>query len=126
MNNDPELNGKYLGSISQDFVKVAKVLQEAAYQVRKRNISNFPIFPISQEELPIGQLLVGTGEAPAPQKWNFYLSFLQEFLDRELINREDEFTEAYKDPDEFCCLFVVDVPGEFTNFVFIPYPLEDA
>ncbi len=125
MNNDPELNGKYLGSISQDFVKVAKVLQEAAYQIRKRNISDFPIFPISREDLPIGQLLVAKGEEPAPQQWNFYISFFQEFLERKLINKEEEFTGAYKDPDEFCCLFVVDVPGNFTNFVFIPYPNED-
>ena len=32
----------------------------------------------------------------------------------------ESFVEAYKDPDEFCCLFVVD--KEFTRFVFIPYP----
>lgn len=126
MNNDPELNGKYLGSISQDFVKVAKVLQEAAYQIRKRNISDYPIFPISQENLPIGQLLLAKGEAPAPKQWNFYISYLQEFLDRQLISKKEDFTVAYKDPDEFCCLFVVDPSSNFTNFVFIPYPDEDA
>jgi hypothetical protein len=34
--------------------------------------------------------------------------------------KEEGFIAAYKDPDEFCCLFVVD--KEFTSFVFIPYP----
>ena len=32
----------------------------------------------------------------------------------------EEFKRNYKDPDEFCCLFVID--NDFTNFVFIPYP----
>ena len=29
MENDPELNGKYLGTISKDFVVVAETLREA-------------------------------------------------------------------------------------------------
>jgi Mg/Co/Ni transporter MgtE len=32
----------------------------------------------------------------------------------------DEFKKNYKDPEEFCCLFVVD--GDFASFVYIPYP----
>ena len=41
-------------------------------------------------------------------------------MSEELIEHEEEFKAAFKDPDEFCCLFVVD--EEFTNFVFIPFP----
>jgi hypothetical protein len=41
-------------------------------------------------------------------------------VQRELIKEGEDFKQAYKDPDEFCCLFVVDTA--FTNFVFIPYP----
>ena len=52
--------------------------------------------------------------------WNYYLTYLDEFVQRQLIEDEQEFKKAYKDPDEFCCLFVVD--QDFTNFVFIPYP----
>ena len=44
MNNDPELSGKYLGSITQDFVVVSDTLKEAAYQVRKQDFSEYPIF----------------------------------------------------------------------------------
>ena len=32
----------------------------------------------------------------------------------------DLFKENYKDPDEFCCLFVID--EDFHRFVYIPYP----
>jgi hypothetical protein len=119
MVNDPELSGKYLGTISNDFVKVADTLKEASYQIRKAGFE-FPIFPISKEDIPIGQLLIDKDSLSLT--WNYYASFLNEFMQRELVGveKEEEFKENYKDPDEFCCLFVVD--KAFTNFVFIPYP----
>lgn len=120
MNNDPELNGKYLGSISQDFVVIADTLKEASYQIRKRGFSEYPIFPIAKFPIPIGQLLIGQDELAV--NWNYNASFLDEFLQMEIVAEEavEGFQESYKNPDEFCCLFVVD--DDFTNFVFIPYP----
>lgn len=121
MQNDPELNGKYLGTISKDFVVVADTLKEAAYQVKKRGFSEYPIFPISKVDIPIGQLLIGRDELAT--HWNYYMSYLDEFLQRKLVEQEANFKAAYKNPDEFCCLFVVD--QEFTNFLFIPYPEDE-
>lgn len=119
MQNDPELSGKYLGTISTDFVKVADTLKEASYQIRKAGF-NFPIFPISRTPIPIGQLLIEKEKGGLT--WSYYASFLDEFMQRELVGNDkaEQFTESYKDPDEFCCLFVVD--RDFTKFVFIPYP----
>ena len=118
MNNDPELNGKYMGTITHDFVKVADILKEASYQVRKRGFSNFPVFPISKIEQPVGRLLFDKNEFQ--MDWNYYISYLEEFVERELIQNVDIFKSAYKDADEYCCLFVID--EDFTNFVFIPFP----
>jgi len=118
--NDPELDGKYLGTITRDFVKVADHLKEASYQIRKRGFSDFPIFAISKETIPIGQLLIANTDLDI--SWNYYASYLDEFVQRKLIERENEFRNRYKDPEEFCCLFVVD--AEFTNFIFVPYPEE--
>ena len=119
MHNDPELSGKYLGTISADFVKVADTLKEASYQIRKANFE-YPIFPFCKEEQPVGQILLrpevnGT-------TWLYYASFLDEFVQRTLVTKDkiEDFEKAYKDPDEFCCLFVID--PQFTKFVFIPYP----
>ena len=119
INNDPELNGKYLGTISSHFVKVADTLKDASYQIRKEGFE-FPIFPICKTSQPIGQILLEASVTTT--SWNYYASFLNEFLERELVasDKVKEFQQAYKDPDEFCCLFVID-PG-FTSFVFIPYP----
>lgn len=120
MFNDPELSGKYLGTISQDFVKVSETLKEASYQMRVRKISDYPVFPISKIDIPIGKLLIGREEGRL--SWNYYISFLDEFVQRNLIAEDmvEAFRQTYKNPEEFCCLFVVDV--DFTNFLFIPYP----
>ena len=117
MHNDPELSGKYLGTISADFIKVSDGIKEASYQIRKAGFS-FPIFPVCKENQPIGQMLIPMNSLG--NSWNYYASFMDEFVQRELIASPTDFEKAYKDPDEFCCLFVVD--SDFTNFVFIPYP----
>lgn len=119
MHNDPELSGKYLGTISQDFVKVSDTLKEASYQIRKAGFE-YPIFPICQDAQPVGQLLID--QLNHQTQWNYFASMLDEFIQRELVAKDkvDAFLEAYRNPDEFCCLFVID--KTFTNFVFIPYP----
>ena len=120
MNNDPELSGKYLGTITQDFIKVSDNLKEASYQIRSRGFSDYPIFPIAKTDVGVGQILIKQNELDA--EWNYSASYLDEFVQRDLVKEKnvDIFKEAYKNPDEFCCLFVVD--EKFTNFIFIPYP----
>ncbi len=120
--NDPELSGKYLGTISKDFVKIADIIKEASYQVRVRKFSDFPIFPISKTDIPIGKLLLGREELQL--EWNYNITYLDEFVQRKLIAEEnvEEFKKNYKDPEEFACLFVVDM--EFTNYLYIPYPVD--
>ncbi|MHA8049566.1 hypothetical protein V7S79_00450 [Aquirufa sp. ROCK-SH2] len=121
--NSPDLNGKYLGLISSDFAIVAEPLKEASYQIKKRGFSDYPIFVTSQRVIDIGQKLIGVGELNG-NKWNYHASMLEEFVQRNLISLENVelFIQNYKDIEEFCCLFVVD--GQFTNFVFIPFPEE--
>lgn len=123
MLNDPELSGKYLGTITSDFIAVSGTLKEAAYQLRVRGISEFPIFPICKEEQPIGQLLIAKTDMAL--QWNYYFSFIDEFIQRKLIDDDkiEEFRSSFKNPDEFCCLFVID--GEFIRFLYVPYPEDE-
>ncbi len=118
--NSPEVNRKLLGMISQDFVKVADQLKEASYQIRKRGFSEHPIFAVSREASEIG-LMLFEREAMG-NRWNYQASFLQEFVDRNLIGQEsvELFIENYKNPEEYCCLFVIQ--ADFAGFVFVPYP----
>lgn len=122
MQNDPELDGKYLGTISKDFVMVSETIKEASYQVRKQGFSDYPIFPISKKDVSIGQLLIAKQDAAI--EWNYNITYLDEFVQRKIVAEDklDDFKKIYKDPEEFCCLFVMD--GDFTRFLFIPYPVD--
>ncbi|MCH7514640.1 MAG: hypothetical protein IH947_11970 [Bacteroidetes bacterium] len=122
MQNDPELDGKYLGTISKDFVIVSESIKEASYQVRKQGFSDYPIFPISKKDVSIGQLLIAKQDAAI--EWNYNITYIDEFVQRKIVAEDklDDFKKIYKDPDEFCCLFVMD--GVFTSFLFIPYPVD--
>ncbi|MBC7409772.1 MAG: hypothetical protein H7339_15405 [Arcicella sp.] len=119
--NSPELNGKYLGIISTDFVIVAEFLKEASYQIRTREFSKYPIFAVSQNPVMIGSKLIGIHEMNDNQ-WHYHASMMEEFVQREIIAEEnvEVFKTSYKDPDEFCCLFVLD--KDFASFVYIPFP----
>lgn len=119
MENDPELDGKYLGTISGDFVKVSDTLREASYQIRRRGF-DYPIFPICKDEQPVGLMLIE--KESMGNSWHYYASFLDEFVQRGLVEElfRQRFIDTYKNPDEFCCLFVID--RALTRFLYIPYP----
>jgi hypothetical protein len=119
--NSPGLDGKYLGEISSDFLKVAENLKEASYQIKKRGFSDFPVFAVSKNILPIGSILIAQMEINE-NTWNYYASMMEEFVQREIIATDaiETFKENYKDPEEFCCLFVMD--KDFAGFIYIPFP----
>ncbi|MBD2722445.1 hypothetical protein [Hymenobacter armeniacus] len=118
--NAPELNGKYLGTITKDFATVSDTLSEASAQIRKRDISQYPIFVFAKQEVPLGGLLVNADEMQL--EWHVFASYLELFVQQGIVSAEgiEAFQATYKDANEFCCLFVLD--EEFTNFVFVPYP----
>jgi hypothetical protein len=119
--NSPDVNRKLMSAVSTDFVKVSDTLREASYVIRKRGFTENPIFVVSRRPVDIGQLLLGPNEL-ASNVWSYRASLLDEFVQRKLVAEEsvDVFRESYKNPDEYCCLFVVD--GDFAGFIFIPFP----
>ncbi|MHA7877352.1 MAG: hypothetical protein ACX93T_00280 [Bacteroidota bacterium] len=120
MNNDSTLNGRYLGTISSDFIKVAERLKEASYLIRKQKSYPYPIFPISKVPLSVGALFIEKGEIG--NQWYYYAAYLDILIQWGLIAKEKAaaFQDSYKNPEDFCCLLVVDT--DFTNFVYVPYP----
>jgi hypothetical protein len=119
--NSPELDTKILGLISADFAKVCDNLREASYQIRSRGFSEWPIFALSKSILPIGSLFLAQMEM-ADNQYNYYASMYEEFAQRQLIaaDAEEVFKANYKEPNEYCCLFVMD--QSFSGFVFLPFP----
>ena len=123
MAKEAEINGKYLGTITKDFVKVADFLKEASYQVRSRKISDYPIFVMTREHAALGQSLLKPTERE--NEWYYNFAIVNEFIEKKIIEAEKfhEFQEIYKDADEYCCIFVAE--GDFINFIFLPYPEDD-
>lgn len=120
LDDDPEpLDGKYLGSLTADFVLVADQLKEACYQVAARKISQHPIVVMCLEPQSLGATILKRG-AMEGQLWFYALTIAEELVQRGLIADIEAFASTYKDYNEFCCLLVVDT--KFTNFVYIPYP----
>ncbi|GAB3891398.1 hypothetical protein GCM10028803_03170 [Larkinella knui] len=119
--NSPDVNRKLMSAVSTDFVKVSDTLREASYVIRKRGFTENPIFVASRRAVDIGQLLLGPNEL-AGNAWTYRASLLDEFVQRKLVAEEsvDLFRESYKNPDEYCCLFVIE--GDFAGFIFIPFP----
>lgn len=120
MHNDPELSGKYLGKITQDFVKIADLLSEACYQMRARDISAFPVVTFSKDPVPFAATLLDKGHDGI--QWFVGLTMLEALLESGMVDveKKEEFIQAYKPPDEYCCMFVLDI--DFIHFVYIPYP----
>jgi hypothetical protein len=119
--NSPGLDGKYLGEISTDFAKVSDQLKEAAYQIKRRGFSDYPIFAVAKNILPIGSILIAQMEIN-DNVWNYYASTLEEFTQREIVAPDaiETFQANYKEIDEYCCLFVMD--KDFAGFIYIPFP----
>jgi hypothetical protein len=118
--NSPEVDKKLLGLVSQDFVKVSDQLKEASYQIRKRGFSANPIFIATKRATEIGNLLIANGEIE--NELDYRASFIDEFIQRGLIAAEavEMFKENYKNPDEYCCLFVIH--ADFAGFIYVPFP----
>ena len=120
--NSPEINQKLMGKVSSDFIIVSDNLKEASYQIIKRKYSANPIFILTEQEVEVGTTLFKKEDFKTV--YEYKASFLEEFLTRNLIGEESEefFKEHYKDPEEYCCLFVID--GGFAGFVYLPYPTD--
>jgi len=122
MTNDLTLDGRYLGQLSADFVKVADSLKEAAYLIHQQEEYAYPVFLMAATPLSVGALLIDKGAMG--NQWYYYAAYLEALVQYNLV-AEDKvaaFKHAYKDPEEFCCLLVVDTA--FTRFVYMPYPVD--
>lgn len=118
--NSPDLDKKLLGKVSSDFIKVCEHLKEASYQIRKRKFSEFPIFVLALQSVDVGNMLFNKSDFST--LYDYKASFIEEFLALEIVGKESEglFKENYKDPEEYCCLFVID--QNFAGFIYVPFP----
>lgn len=109
-----------LDSLREDIMVYGDYLKEISEACRKEKISDFPIFVAHQEpSISLGQAIIIKEQSQTA--WSINASHLEDFVNRNLVDHEKElnFTQIYKDPDAFVCVFVL--TPEFSNFIFCPY-----
>ncbi len=102
-----------------------KMLREASSTIIEQDVSEHPIFVFHKEYLELGVPLADSNSVSG--SWSVRASTLEEFVARQLIgqDRVDSFKSAYKDPEEWFCLFIVQSEQD-ARFVFIPHELSGA
>ena len=110
-----------LSSVVPEFAKLAHLLQEASYEVRRRRLSAYPLFVRCEEAPNLGVCLIALGEQGATA--HYYASSLEELNKVGLVEDTETFSKSYKDPDQYCCLLLVELNE--VQFVYLPYPEEN-
>lgn len=121
----PEEDGKKekpkspLLSLEKDLELYSDALKEVSLDILMEGISKQPIFLAHQHEVNFGEVILNKDELHTD--WTIHASTLEEFMEKGVISKErkEPFLKAYKNPQEFMCVFVV-VP-EGANFIFYPY-----
>lgn len=108
-----------LQSLKVDLDFYSESIKEISTEMIAEGYTLFPIFIAHQHEVNLGELILDRNELNT--NWSIQASSLEEFVDRGIVKeeRKPQFEKAYKNANEYMCLFVV-VP-EGANFVFYPY-----
>lgn len=106
-------------SLEQDLELYSDSLKEVSLDILMEGISKQPIFIAHQHEVNFGEVILKKEDLNT--NWTIHASTIEEFVEKGVITKErkEPFLKAYKNPQEFMCVFVV-VP-EGANFIFYPY-----
>ena len=110
----------FLQRLEQEFYIIGDHLQEVSSQVLRENVSKYPIFIVGlQSELHLGIPVLNSSDLGL--RFFYRASILEELVKKEVVSREKlpEFKAAFKNPEEFACLFLV-MPDQ-PSVVFVPY-----
>lgn len=95
-----------------------KLMSQAADVIREKDVSEYPIFVVHQQEMEIGMVLYDSKKQGGV--WNVHASTLEEFVSKQIIHPDkiDEFKSNYKNVEAYVCVFVLSELG--AQFVFLP------
>ncbi|MBK6946882.1 MAG: hypothetical protein IPH16_01320 [Haliscomenobacter sp.] len=109
--------GKYQ-QIKEAILPFIPMIGKAADTIIDENVSNYPIFVVSQLDIDLGIPLVKRTEEGS--LWSVHASTLEEMSAKRVIQEEKvtRFRDVYKDPRDYVCLFVLSDLGAI--FIFLP------
>ncbi len=96
-----------------------RAMGEAVQTILDKDVSEYPIMVVHQEELELGIPIVTTESYPGGN-WNIHASTLEEFVAKQIISetRIQNFRATYKNPTFYICVFSLSELG--AQFIFIP------
>lgn len=96
-----------------------KLMGQAIDVILDKEVSNYPIMVAHQQDLELGMCIYDRLENQSA-KWSIHASTLEEFVSKSIIEEDKiaEFTENYKDPQGYICIFVLSELG--ANIIFTP------
>lgn len=117
MNLDEEM----YQSLHADLELCRDYIRQIAGGMIKGGVSKYPIFVAMRGEMDIDLGLPIVNRNDFDISWNINASHLEDFVNRKLVNPEkvSDFIKAYRNPEEFMCVFVAE--EEARSFVFMPY-----
>lgn len=110
-------------SLQNDVAQVGLHLREISRRVIDEGISEYPVFVAAQEVLDLGRPIFDRDSVVL--NWFFSASILEEFVRKRVVLEKNvkAFKDAYGDPLENACIFVITRGG--ARFVFIPYQIDE-
>lgn len=122
MNLDEEI----YKSLHDDLEICRDYIRQISLGMIKGEVTKYPIFVATRGENDVDIGLPIVNRADFDISWNFNASHLEEFVSKGVVVRDkaNDFIKAYKNPQEFMCVFVAE--EEAMSFVFMPYERNKA
>jgi len=118
-----EVSKTVVESIDLDLATYEDYIQELSALVLEQKVSKYPIFVMHQQSnLEIGRTVIDSQRSKT--KWSVNVSHLEEFVNRKIVSQENvnNFTEVYKDPRLYICIFVLS--EDKASFIFRPFTVK--
>jgi hypothetical protein len=118
MTEQPDLQ-QYLASLERDIKVNGKLFSDFSNLMVEDGISLFPIYIVSGAEIAMGKPFLNKKQHDV--RWNYNVSFMEEFVTRGLIqsDKTQTFIKAFGDPSTRGCFFLI--IGDAGNFVFVEF-----
>lgn len=119
-----ELLKSYLNTLRLDLNFFKESIREVSKDIISEGYSQYPVFIAHQSEVKLGEVILDREELGT--NFTVQASTLEELMERNVVmeKNKEKFIKAYKDPDQFCCIFLVTEHG--AQFVFVPFEIPAA
>jgi hypothetical protein len=114
-----EMLKSYLNTLQLDLNFFKESIKEVSQDIINEGFSKYPVFIAHQAEVKLGEVILDKEELGS--NFTVQASTLEELVEKKIIlpKNVEKFKQAYKNPEEQCCIFLVTEHG--AQFVFVPF-----